>query len=139
MQNVDRIDINRKWPVPSWVPMMLLLAAISGFLISRCGHSARDKYIVFFNVEIQEITTANIDITFEAYNRSKVDLNEEGVLIRVYDKTGEEVASKITTIDLASGENKRFLKMLTKFTKPVKNPDEIVEVTVELYHASLFK
>ena len=139
MKSVDRIDMNRKWPMPNWIPMLLLVAAISGLLIGRCGHAARDKYIVFYNVEVQEATLANIDVTFEAYNRSKVDFRDEGVLIRAYNETGEEIASKITTIDLDSGKKLRFLKVLTKLTKRIDSKEDVHSVSVEIYHSSLFK
>ncbi|MCF7913066.1 MAG: hypothetical protein K9M99_11095 [Candidatus Cloacimonetes bacterium] len=139
MKSVDRIDMNRKWPIPSWIPMLLLVAAVLGLLLGRCGHAARDKYIVFYNVEVQEATMANIDVTFEAYNRSKVDFQNEGILIRAYNEAGEEIASKITTIDLESGTHKRFLKVLTKLTKLIKTKEDVRNVTVELYHSSLFK
>jgi hypothetical protein len=139
MKSVDRIDMNRKWPMPSWIPMLLLVAAVSGLLIGRCGHAARDKYIVFYNVEVQEASFANIDVTFEAYNRSKVDFHNKGVLIIAYNEAGEEIASKITTIDLDSGKKLRFLKVLTKLTKLIKNKDDVHSVSVELYHSSLFK
>jgi len=62
MKSVDRIDINKKFPVPSWVPMLLFVIAISGLLLGRCGHAARDEYIVFFNITVQEATQANIDV-----------------------------------------------------------------------------
>ncbi|MDP8221619.1 MAG: hypothetical protein P9X26_09745 [Candidatus Stygibacter frigidus] len=139
MKSVDRLDMNRKWAMPSWVPMLMLVSAVSGLLIGRCGHAARDKYIVFYNIEVQEATQANIDVTFEAYNRSKVDFEGEGVLIRAYDENGEEIASKITIIDLKSGEKQRYLKVLTKLTKLIKNKDDVASVSVELYHPSLFK
>jgi len=139
MKSVDRIDINRKWPMPSWIPMLLLVAAVMGLLIGRCGHASRDKYIVFYNIEVQEATQANIDVTFEAYNRSKVDFVEEGILIRAYDEHGEEIASKITIIDLKSGEKQRYLKVLTKLTKLIKSKADVASVSVELYHSILFK
>jgi hypothetical protein len=139
MKSVDRIDINKKFPVPSWVPMLLFVIAISGLLLGRCGHAARDEYIVFFNITVQEATQANIDVTFEAYNRSKVNFEGEGILIRVYDKYGEEAASMITTMDLESGKHNRFLKVLTRITRPINGIEDIGEVTVELYHAGIFK
>jgi len=139
MKSVDRIDMNRKWVMPSWVPMLMLVAAVSGLLIGRCSHAARDKYIIFYNIEVQEATQANIDVTFEAYNRSKVDFEGEGVLIRAYNEAGEEIASKITLIDLKSGDKQRYLKVLTKLTKLIKNKDDVASVSVELYHSSLFK
>ena len=139
MRSVDRIDINRKFPVPSWVPMVLLIAAIAGLLLGRCGHAAQDKYIEFSNIEVQEATQANIDVTFEAYNRSKISFHEKGILIRVYDKDGEEVASKITTIDLEPGQKERFLKVLTKITQVLRNIDDLGVITVEVYHPGIFK
>ena len=138
MKNVDRIDINKKWPIPSWVPMLMLVVAISGLFIGRCGHVAHDKYIVFFNIGVSEATQANIDVIFEAYNRSKVDFEGSGILIRVFNNEGEEIASKITTIDLKAGEKQRFLKVLTKITQLIKNKADIGNVTVELYHSGLF-
>jgi len=139
MKSVDRIDMNRKWAMPSWIPMLMLATAVLGLLIGSCSNAARDKYIVFYNIEVQEATHANIDVTFEAYNRSKVDFDEEGILIRAYDEHGEEIASKITTMSLKSGEKQRYLKVLTKLTILIKSKVDVASVSVELYHSSLFK
>lgn len=138
MKSVDRIDINQKWPIPNWVPMMLLLTAIAGLLISRCSHQAQKDYIIFNEIELVAATHANIDIKFTAQNRTKIDYEDKGVLIRVIDHQGDEIASKITTINLPAGSQKRFLKTLTKFNTVIKSPDDIADITVEIYHPGLF-
>jgi len=45
----------------------------------------------------------------------------------------------ITTMDLESGKHNRFLKVLTRITRPINGIEDIGEVTVELYHAGIFK
>lgn len=138
MKSVDRIDINRKWPIPNWVPMMLLIVAVCGLLIGRCSHRARKDYIQFSNIEVIAATHANIDIKFTARNISEIDFKKKGVLIRVVNEQGDEIASKITTINLTPGESKRFLKVLTKFNIPLRSSEEISEVKIETYSPGLF-
>ncbi|MCF7919819.1 MAG: hypothetical protein K9N06_07895 [Candidatus Cloacimonetes bacterium] len=138
MKSIDRIDINRKWQRPGWVPMLLLLCAFAGFLIGKCNHQAQKEYILFSDIELQSVTHSNIDVAFIAKNRTKINYENKAILIKVFDLNNEEIASKITTIALGAGEQKRFLKVLTKLRIPITGADDIAGVTVEKYHPGLF-
>lgn len=138
MKSVDRIDINRKWAIPNWIPMLLLIAAVMGLVISRCSHKAQDEYFVFSDIVVKMATHANIDVNFTVFNRTKINFEKKAILIRVFDHGDEEIASKLTTITLGAGEQKRFIKVLTKFRIPINGAEDISRVTVEMYHASIF-
>lgn len=138
MKSIDRIDINKRWPIPNWIPMLLLVAAVSGLVISRCSHKAQDDYLVFSEISVKAATLANIDVNFTIFNRTKIDYEKKPIWIRAFDHDNEEIASKITTIAIGAGERKRYIKVLSKLQIPIKGVDDISRVTVEMYHAGIF-
>ena len=138
MKSIDRIDINKKWHIPNWIPMLLLLAAVSGLIISRCSHKAQDKYLVFSEISVKTATYANIDVNFTVFNRTKIDYEKKPIWIRAFNHDNEEIASKITTIAIGQREQKKYIKVLSKLQIPIKGVDDISSVTVEMYHAGIF-
>ncbi len=133
----NRIDINKKYPVPSGIKLILLIAVILGIYLRSCYHKEQNKKIIFQNAKITAFTNANIDVEFEVINKTGIEGNKP-VLIRIINKQGLEVASKITRIYLKNdGKVHAYLVEITKIKNPIKSLDEIGIIVVKLYNPSI--
>lgn len=133
MATFDRIDINKKRTTPIWIKLVLLAAVIFGLYIRSCWIKNVPKQLKISNIEIKEVTSSNIDITFKITNHTEMTL-EKNLLIQIYSPKNVLIASKITPIKIESRvKNKQYLKQLTKFNQPVNSKNDIGDVNVEIY------
>lgn len=133
MKNVDRIDIKKKWPIPAWVKMVLLLAVVLGIWGRNCWLKSKDAYIEISDIEVLEATRVSADVAFRVENKADVSL-KKSFLIQIYNQQDEQVASKISQIELPPKSNRRYLKVMQKFNIPLMNGmEDIKDITVEVY------
>ncbi len=134
----NRIDINKKYPISSSIKFVLLIAAIFGIMLRSCYLKSEKKHIIFSNAKVTQFTRANIDVEFEVTNLSSANY-EKNILIKVLNKSGEEVASKITRIYISAGQkHKGYLVELRKIKNPIKSLDDVGFVVVKIYNPSIF-
>ena len=124
MRSIDRIDMNKKRPIPTYIKLILLVAVIFGISLRSCWKKSETKSLNISEIKITEISSGNVDVKFTVTNNSKVTLKKP-ILIRVFTNSGEELTSKITQIEIESRTSKRFLKVLQKFNIPLKNIDDV--------------
>lgn len=132
MKSIDRIDIKKRWPIPTAVKLFLLVAVILGIATRNCWMKDPGKNLQISDIEIIEVTGISADVAFVAANRAKVNL-KKSVIIRLFTKDGEEIASKISYIEIPAKSRKRYLKVLQKFNFPIKSREDIAEISVEWY------
>ena len=134
----NRIDINKKYPISTTIKFALLILAIFGIYVRGCYIKNQKKIITFSDVKVTEFTRASIDVEFNVTNHSSVDYNKP-IFIKILNKKGEEIASKITKIYISPNQkNKGYLIELTKIKNPIKSLDEVGFVVVKLYNPSIF-
>ena len=132
MRSVDRIDMNKKRPIPTYIKLILLMAVIFGISIRSCWKKSENRSLLISEIEITEVTSGNVDVKFTVTNNTKVTLKKP-FLIRVFTNSGEELTSKITQIEIEPRTSKRYLKVLRKYNIPLKNIDDVSHATVEIY------
>ncbi len=132
MSSIERIDINKRWPIPPAIKFILLIAVILGLIARSCWMKNPGRNLQISEIEITEVTNVSADVKFTVANRAEIPL-KKSVLIKVFLPTGELLASKISWIEIPAKSRKRYLKVLQKFNYPIDNPNEIVDVTVEWY------
>lgn len=137
MPGIDRIDIKKRRPIPPYIKFILLIAVFAGIWIKSCSHKAQSEIIKISIVEITEITSGNIDVKFTVSNSSTVDFKKK-VHIKVFLKSGELLADKITQIEIPGRKKKRYLKVLQKFNMPLKYPEDVDLATVDIYETKGF-
>lgn len=133
MPGFDRIDINKRWPIPNWIKLLLLIAVIFGFSLRSCWKKQQAEAVSISDIEIGDFTIATIDVNFVITNPHQVSLKKP-ILIRVILTSGEELASRLTSIEIPPQSRKRYLKMLDKFSQPLASLSQIEQVTVEVYN-----
>jgi hypothetical protein len=132
MPAFERIDINKKRRTPPIIIIVLFIAVLFGTYIRSCWKKQQDDILQITNIEISEYTPGNIDIRFKVKNLHDVEL-DKAILIKVYDIEGFELASKLTNINIAPQSNKTYLKVLTKFNRPINENNKPEIATVEIY------
>jgi hypothetical protein len=133
MKSVDRIDINKRRPIPNWIKLVLLIMVIFGISLRNCWKKSHVNAVNISDIEIADYTISTIDIKFTVENPNQVDLKKP-IIIRVMLKSGAELTSKLTSIEFPAQSKKRYLKVLTKFTRPLTDLSDIGNVTVEVYN-----
>jgi hypothetical protein len=133
MKSVERIDINKRRPIPNWIKFLLLIMVIFGVGLRNCWKKSNPSSVMISDVQVTEYTISTIDVKFTVENQNKVDL-KKSILIKVMHRSGIELASKLTTIEFPAQSKKRYLKVLTKLVKPVNELSDISEVSVEVYN-----
>jgi hypothetical protein len=136
MHKFDRIDINRKWPIPPWIKFVLLIAFVLGLLIRGCWVRSHQEQFTISDVELGQVTSASIDVRFTVANHTTLASNP-AVYIRVFNTRGEVVASRITAVLIEARTRKRYLRTMDKIMIPYSSIEEITHATVELYIPSI--
>ncbi len=132
MKSVERIDIKKRWPIPSYVKFVLMLAVIAGFWGHSCWKKNVGTNIQISEIEVMQATMTSADISFYVASRADIPL-KKSLLIKLTNVNDELVASKITQIEIPPKTRKKYLKVLQKFERPLNGFEDIGEVTIEVY------
>ena len=133
MSAFERIDINKRRSIPNWIKLVLLVTVIFGITLRNCWKKSQTSDISITDIEISDYTIASIDVNFVITNPNDVKLTKK-IIIKAYLASGEELASRLTSIEVSPKSKKRYLKILTKLQKPLNDINEISRVTVEVYN-----
>lgn len=128
----ERIDINKRWPIPAWVKLVLFLLVIFGLLMHNCWKKSQGSNILISDIKLAEFTSVSADIKFTVANRAEVELTK-ALKISIFSSSGRLIADKLTNVTIPAKSHKRFLKVLQKFNFPINARDEIDEIKIEIY------
>ncbi len=132
MPAFERIDIKKRRTIPPAVKLILLVAVIIGFMMHNCWKKSQGRNLQISEIEITELTRVSADVAFVVSSRASIEL-KKSVLIEIYTKSGELIASKISLITIPPKTRKRYLKVLQKFNFPLENPEDISEISITWY------
>ena len=132
MSAFERIDIKKRRTIPPAVKLILLVAVIIGFMMHNCWKKSQGRNLQISEIEITELTRVSADVAFVVSSRASIEL-KKSVLIEIYTKSGELIASKISLITIPPKTRKRYLKVLQKFNFPLDNPKDINEISITWY------
>ena len=132
MSAFERIDIKKRRTIPPAVKLILLVAVIFGFMLHNCWKKSQGRNLQISEIEITELTRVSADVAFVVSSRANIEL-KKSVLIEIYIKSGELIASKISRITIPPKTKKRYLKILQKFNFPLDNPEDIDEIYITWY------
>jgi len=128
----ERSDIRKKKRIPPYIQIILAVAVICGIYMRSCWKKNQANVIQIKNIEITDYTPGNIDIRFNIINLNNVSLTKD-LIIKVYDQDDFIFASKLTRVKIAPKSNKRYLKVLTKFNRPMTIETRLTHATVEIH------
>lgn len=138
MTYIERPDFTRRRSIPPTLKLALLVAVILGFYFRSCWFDKRDTYYEIDQIELTDQTMSSVDVVFVVTNKTRMQ-KEESVLIRLYTTRGEEIASRITTINIAPRSRLRYRKMVEKWVRPLYDGELLDHATVEIYRPAIFR
>lgn len=133
MSVFERMEMKKKRPIPNYAILVLLLMMVFGIYLRNCWKEKQTSQIEISDIEIVDHTNASIDIQFSANNSYNIQLKKT-IIIKVILTSGADLASRLTYIEVPPKSNKKYLKILNRFAKPLNSLDEIEKVTVEIYN-----
>lgn len=133
MKSVQRIDINKKRPIPHWIKFVLLIMVVFGISLRNCWKKSNPSSVLISDIQVTAFTISTIDVKFTVENPHNIAL-QKAILIKALDNSGSELASKLTAIEFPPESKKRYLKVLTQLQKPLNQLSDIAEVSVEVYN-----
>ncbi|MFO7895678.1 MAG: hypothetical protein R6U84_01915 [Candidatus Cloacimonadales bacterium] len=137
MKNIDRIDINKKRPVPANIKLVILLAVVFGFWMRSCWIKQQAYTLRIYNIEATDMTSGSIDVKFEVRNPNDLEVTKS-ILIKAFTADEKLIASRITEIVALPKSTQTHLKMLNTLDIPIQDLSDIASVTVEIYTPSIF-
>ena len=130
-------DLKRKRPIPANMKMVLLLAFVFGIVLHQCYKKYEAKNIQFVNIQFENSTSVSTDVVFTAISNTLQE-KERKIIIKVYSKQGEVIASRITTVLIKAKAKTEYRKVLQEFTRPLQPNEKLDHATVEIFNSSIF-
>jgi len=138
MPIIERPDLmQRRRSIPSSLKLILLAAVILGFYIRSCWYDTKDKYYEIGNIELTSQTISSVDVTFEITNNTKL-YKKESVIIRLFTDNGDELASRITDVEIKPRSQRRYRKLIDKWKRQLRQGEQLSHATVEIYKPTIF-
>ncbi len=137
MAKFDRMEFPKKYPIPNWLKLLVVVLVFCGILIHNCTQEHLSQEIVISDVKIIDYSRAHIEVTYNIYNKSSLD-RDVWLLLFVSDSKGEELASTLFLIKIKAGENVTKIKIIDKLNKPLINNIKPEKATIEVYKRKVF-
>ncbi len=132
MYKFDRMEYPRKYPVPGWMKLAVLIMVLTGFLIHRCWQKQTSEQILISNVRVAAYTRVHVEVEYTLHNTSSLD-REVWLLLQVYDSRDLLLGSVMFAQNLKAGSGMGYVKLVDKLVRPL-NPDEkTIRATLEVY------
>lgn len=121
----------RKQRVPMLIWVLLLAAAIFGFLQTKYCHKQLDKYLDVQEIKIETEAPTYCQVYFEVVNKASFGIKRR-VIVRVFYKN-LELGSKMLYGVFEAGRTKGFLTTIEFHEKVLKENENIDEISVRFY------
>ncbi|MBW6515756.1 MAG: hypothetical protein K0B81_03950 [Candidatus Cloacimonetes bacterium] len=138
MPHIERPDYTRRRAIPPSLKLILLGAVIFGLVLRSCWYDKRETYYEITDIELTDQTMASVDVLFVVANKTRMQ-KEESVLIRLYTTRGDEIASRITAIDIPPRTQRRYRKIVERWARPLYEGEELSHATVEIYRPAILR
>ena len=112
-----------------WV--LLVAAAMFGFLQTKYCHKQLDKYLEVQEIKIETEAPTYCQVYFEVENKASFEIKRR-VIIRVYHKN-LELGSKMIYGVFGAGRTNGFLTTIEFQEKVLKDNEQIDEISVRFY------
>lgn len=124
------ITYNRR-QIPNSAKIILFFAVIIGIWVRSCWINYQKENIQFTDIKLENITNMSVDVTFNIVNKS-VKSGKHRIFIEVFSSKNEVVAKKLTFVEISSKSNKRYIRVLDKFVRPLFPDETLTHARVSL-------
>ncbi len=137
MPLIERPDLTKRRSAPPTLKFLLLAAVLLGFFFRSCWYDRREAYYEISDIELRDQTHSSVDVLFVVTNKTRLE-KEESVLIRLYTTRGDELASRITTIEVKPRARRRYRKLIENWERPLYEDEELSHATVKIFRPQFF-
>ena len=129
---IDRIDFPKRYPVPSWLMLAVVILALMGIMINESSQKRLVKNIIITNTEITEYSRVHIEVQYNIQNLLPKE-QTPNLLLKVYDLQGNIIASTLFRVKLPAQRKISLLKIIDKLVRTLDKGEKPGKVTLEVY------
>ncbi len=135
---IERPDYSlKKRYAPPAIKLILLIAVILGFYFRSCWYDRLDLYFDINQVYLDNQTLSSVDVLFVIRNNTQMD-RKESIFIKLYTDRGDELASRLTSVEIPARSQRRYRKMVENWERALYSDEELSHATVEIYKPKFF-
>lgn len=128
----ERLDFPKKYPIPGWIKIAVVIAVLGGVLIHNCSQNNLDREIEITDIKITEFSRVHVEIEYTITNKSIID-RDVWLLLKVFDNSDDLVGSTLFFIKTEAGKSTRLIKIIDKLEKPLIDDVEPVKAVFEVF------
>jgi hypothetical protein len=132
MPRFERLDFPKKYPVPNWIKLAIIVALIAGFGIYDCSQKKVLDEIKVLDVKITDYSRVHIEVQYTIQSQSHVD-RDIWFILKAFDIKGKELGSTLYQVNVKAGRSQPMLKILDKLERPLENGEKPDKATVSIY------
>lgn len=136
MPIIEQPNFSRKRQIPSSFKFVLLIAVALGLYIRSCNRNNSIEKFKISEINVMNKTSVSVDVLFKILNTTDSAV-KKNILIKLYDSTGQQIASKLTSINIQPRTNERYRKVISMFEVATDLVHEDLSATIEIYIPSI--
>ncbi len=136
MPIIEQPNFSRKRQIPSSFKFVLLIAVALGLYIRSCNQNNSIEKFKISEINVMNKTSVSVDVLFKILNTTDSAV-KKNILIKLYDSTGQQIASKLTSINIQPRTNERYRKVISMFEVATDLVHEDLNATIEIYIPSI--
>ena len=136
MPIIEQPNFSRKRQIPSSFKFVLLIAVALGLYIRSCNQNNSIEKFKISEINVMNKTSVSVDVLFKILNTTDSAV-KKNILIKLYDSTGQQIASKLTSINIQPRTNERYRKVISMFEVATDLVHEDLSATIEIYIPSI--
>lgn len=136
MPIVDRLEFPRRHKIKDTAILLILVAAILGFFVTRCNSKAQDRRIVIHRVWFEEISQNYVLLGFVIENKGSVT-EKVNLVAKVFDKEGKQVASRLFQTTVPPGTKDVQTEPIEKWSRYLPEGEKPARASLEIHKRRL--
>ncbi|MCL2064542.1 MAG: hypothetical protein FWG98_09255 [Candidatus Cloacimonetes bacterium] len=137
MPKIERTDFKKKRGIPFTMKMTLFIAVILGIWGRSCWRVVELENYLITNISLENPTSVSVEVIFDVSNKS-FQSGRKNILIEVFTDGHYLIANRITPIEVAPQESRRYVRTIENFNRPLRDGENIGYAKVSLYQRSAF-
>jgi hypothetical protein len=133
MYKFDRMQWPRKYPVPNWIKLMIVVMFFVGVIITNHSQRLLTRDIRISDIKISEYSRVHVDVEYTISNRSSVD-RDVWLILQVYDNKSALLGNALFLVNCKAKSTQERLKMIDKLVRPLENNEKPAKATLEVYN-----
>ncbi|MFB3844523.1 MAG: hypothetical protein ACE14O_02080 [Candidatus Cloacimonadaceae bacterium] len=132
MYRFERLEFPKKYPIPNWIKLAVLIMILAGIGIHSCSQRKDAADIVISNVQITDYTRVSVEVDYTLQNKSKAD-RIVWLYLRVYGPEDEILGDALYSVSIKAGAKQDFAKIIDKLSRPLLIGEKPAKATLEIY------